>query len=342
MADKNRVLLIRDYLEDHSDKKHPVSTAELRAFLQKKGCPVTIQTLRTDILSLQNTGYKIKVTEESGKSTTYYWVSRKWTEPEVQILTDTVSSSLVLTNEKSRTMIEKLSALGGPSVQEQLLPPIMISERIKAENEDLLEIVLEIRKAIRLNRKIRFDYYHYGIRITEKEDKSKKKIKIIEIIRTAEKRHVVSPYATIWNNDRYYMVGWSDERNKINVYRIDRMGMAKIMDSRKREPEPEKFRVQDYTDQIFGMYEGDKKTNVTFRCRHKILDQVIDKFGKGIQPKNITATTFDFTVPISVSGTFFGWVLQFVGQMNLIAPEGVIEEYQNYLEQALDNLFAAN
>ena len=71
MIMKNRVLLLKDYLQEHSDEKHPLKTAEIRKYLRENGCPVSIQTLRTDIQSLLNTGYEILITEEQGKPTTY-------------------------------------------------------------------------------------------------------------------------------------------------------------------------------------------------------------------------------------------------------------------------------
>ena len=57
------------------------------------------------------------------------------------------------------------------------------------------------------------------------------------------------------------------------------------------------------------MYDGNEE-EVTLRSRHKILDQVIDRFGEGIELKNVTQHTFDVTVPVCISGTFYAWVTQ--------------------------------
>ena len=66
MAAKNRILCLKEYLETYSDKQHPVTTAEIRKHLSENGCPVTIQTLRTDIGSLLASGYEIEVSESEG------------------------------------------------------------------------------------------------------------------------------------------------------------------------------------------------------------------------------------------------------------------------------------
>ncbi len=140
----------------------------------------------------------------------------------------------------------------------------------------------------------------------------------------------------IWNNDRYYLVGWSDTRKKVSAYRIDRMETPKIL-AKKRVPEPEDFNIQDYTDRIFWMFDGPQE-DVTLRCRHSIMDQVIDKFGEQLEIQNIQKDTFDITIPVSISGTFYAWVFQFVGEMNIIAPGHVKDAYADYLQEAIDDV----
>ena len=102
-------------------------------------------------------------------------------------------------------------------------------------------------------------------------------------------------------------------------------------------PEPEDFNLQDYTDKIFWMYNGQEE-EVTLRCKHSILDQVIDRFGEGIELKNVRKETFDVTVPVCISGTFYAWVLQFVGEMNIISPGHVKDAYAEYLQDAIDDV----
>ena len=326
MIMKNRILLLRDYLQDNSDEQHPVTTAEIRRYLEENGCPVSIQTLRTDIASLVNSGYEIEITETEGMPTKYGWITRDWSLPELQILVDAVSSSQFITKKKSKELIQKLSRLSGPSAREELQPRILVSEHIKAPNEQILYIVQAIRKAIRNDRQISFRYYHYN----------KDKERIAKHEGSIEKKFIVSPYATVWNNDRYYLVGWNDEKKDECVFRIDRMETPKML-AKKRVPEPENFSIQDYTEKVFGMFDGPQE-DVTLRCRQSILDQVIDKFGEQVEIKNVQKDTIDITVPISISGTFYAWVLQFVGEMNIVAPGHVKDAYAEYLQEAIDDV----
>ena len=85
------------------------------------------------------------------------------------------------------------------------------------------------------------------------------------------------------------------------------------------------------------MYDGNEE-EVTLRCRHKILDQVIDRFGEGIELKNITKQTFDVTVPVCISGTFYAWIVQFIGEMNIVAPGNIRDAYAEYLQDGIDDV----
>lgn len=105
MANKTRVLFRLRYIQQHSDEQHALTTAELRNALLENGYNTTVPTLRDDIETLMASGFDISVSEGSGVTTTYRYVDREWTTPELQILIDAVSSSLFLTTEKSKELI---------------------------------------------------------------------------------------------------------------------------------------------------------------------------------------------------------------------------------------------
>ena len=326
MATKNRIVYLMRYLQENSDENHPVTTAQIREEMAQKGCPIIIPTLRDDIESLQNAGYDIQVNETEGMSTTYSWLDREWSLPELQILVDAVSSSQFITKEKSRELIEKLVRMGAPSLRECLKPQILVSEHVKAPNQQILLSVQAIRRAIDRDRKITFKYMQYNT----------DKVQVPRHAGTPEEDYVVSPYATIWNNDRYYLVGYSDKRKEVNTFRVDRMTKVKQI-QKKRIPEPEDFNIQDYTDRVFWMYDGNEE-EVTLRCKRHLMDQMIDKFGEGVNVSNVRRETFDITVPVHISGTFYAWVTQFIGEMTITGPEHVRDAYAEFLQEGIDDV----
>jgi predicted DNA-binding transcriptional regulator YafY len=287
----------------------------------------SVRTLRAGIQAMQDCGFDIGIRETEGRPTRYCWRSREWERTELQILIDAVSSAQFIPQKRSETLVKRLSAMAGPSWTEKLKPRILVSEHIKAKNTDMIYTVETVCRAMEENRKISFRYLRY----TGKKEQVPKR----SGAEAAE--YVVSPYATVWNNDRYYLVGWSDKREKVTVFRIDRMEVPKQLPT-KRIPPPEDFDVRDYTDKVFRMYDGPEE-NVTLQCSMEILDQVIDQFGEQIELKNKTKKQFTITVPVSLSTTFYAWVFQYVGKMNIIEPEYVKEEYQGYLREAINALF---
>ena len=325
MPMKDRLLVLLKTLQERSDDETWLTTGDLRVALEAEGLDCSIRTLRRDIQSLHNCGYDIAVQETEGMFTRYAWMGRKLSMPDLQILVDAVSAAQFIPQKRSEELVAELSAMAGPSHVQELKPQILVSEHVKAKNKNMIYAVQEIRRAIDRNQKIRFRYLEYN---TEKEQVVKHK-------GTEEEWYVVSPYATVWNDDRYYLVGWSDKREKVVVFRIDRMEVPKQLPN-KRVPEPEGFDIRDYTDKVFRMY-GGQEEKVTLRCSMEILDQVIDRFGDGIEIK-AGKKHFTVTVPVSLSTTFYAWVFQYVGKMSILAPEYVREAYAGYLEEALDDV----
>lgn len=325
MPTKDRLLVLLQTLQNNSDDETWLTTGDLRAALEAEGLDCSIRTLRRDVQSLNNCGYDIAVQETEGMFTRYAWMGRKLSMPDLQILVDAVSAARFIPQKRSEELVAELSAMAGPSHVQELKPQILVSEHVKAKNKNMIYAVQEIRRAIDRNKKIRFRYLEYN---TEKEQVVKHK-------GTEEEWYVVSPYATVWNDDRYYLVGWSDRREKVVVFRIDRMEVPKQLPN-KRVPEPEGFDIRDYTDKVFRMY-GGQEEKVTLRCNMEILDQVIDRFGDGIEIKP-GKKHFTVTVPVSLSTTFYAWVFQYVGKMSIICPEHVREAYAGYLEEALDDV----
>ncbi len=324
MLSKDRALTVLQILQEKTDDEQMITTAELIAELQAWGVEASVRTLRTYIRALQENGFDITVREEEGKTTRYAFLDRDWSLPELRLLVDAVSAAQFIPLQRSEELIRKLSVMAGPSYAGKLQPRILVSERIKAKNKKMIYTVEAVQRAISQNKKISFSYLEYT---PEKEQVPKH-------AGTPEEKYVVSPYATVWNNDRYYLVGWSDKRNKVTVYRIDRMEVPKQL-REKRVPEPESFDVRDYADKVFWMYDG-PEAEVTLKCKRKILDQVIDRFGENIELKNVCKTTFEVTVPVRLSSTFYAWVFQFAGEMSILAPEGVREMYAASLQEAID------
>ena len=323
MANKNRVLFLLQILQEQSDEGHPLTTTDIKKAFQAEGCPATAQTIRSDIRTLRESGYEIISTVRNGVPTAYAFKGRTFEFPELQILVDAVSSSQFITQSKSEKLIQKLSSMSGPSHRGELQPGIFVSEQIKAPNSQIFNIVQKIKEGIREDRKISFKYYDYTLEKTLTP-------------RHGGENYIISPYATVWKNDRYYLVGYSDKREKIVSFRIDRMDPPRNV-KQPRIPAPSGFSIQDYSSKKLKMYDGPEE-RVTLSCKKEMVNHIIDCFGKDVELQNIRDNVFDVTVPVSVSKTFYSWLMQYAGAMVIKGPENVKQEYEDTLRSALTSV----
>lgn len=323
MTNKTRILYLLRFLKEQSDEGKAVTNSDIRQFFLSNGEKVTLPTIRDDIASLREAGYDISVREMNGVATYYKFLDREWTLPELQILIDAVSSGQFISAEKSRQIIQKLREMAGPTEREQLEPDILVSDHVKAPNEQILYIVQAIKEAMQKDEQISFQHYEYN----EHKERIPKHDGYV---------YNVSPYAMVWKKDRYYLVGWSEKHGGVAHFRIDRMGMPKII-RKPRVPEPDDLCLEDRTDKIFSMFDGQKET-VTLRCKSHLVGQVIDQFGTDIEISKPGDDMLEITTIVHLSPTFYGWLFQYVGEMMVAAPEYVKREYAECLQIALNTV----
>ena len=327
MKEKSGTTFLLKYLYENTDMDHPVDSVQLRTILKENGYASDPRSIRSQADLLVESGYDIIINAQNGTPTQYYYGTRDWDRTEAMILIDAVSSAPFLTKAKTDQLIEKLSVLPGRYYENTLKPKVCVSENIKAQNDKILYIIEMIARGIEEQRKIAFKMYNYN---------TTKRL----IQRHGGEIYVLSPYNTIWKDDRYYVVGWSDQRNCVVSFRRDRMGMPEVLEEA-AVPPPKDYRVQDYTDAITKMYGGSRE-QVTLRCDISLVDNVIDKFGKKVEFSNVTKETFDVTATVAVSSTFLAWLFQYVGKMTVLSPSSVRNMYADMLISAADDLMAGN
>ena len=313
---KKRLLMLIKLLQDHTDEDHPVSTRDIMAYYKENGMSSDRKTLDADIKLLQEQGFDlIKIKSSPNK---YYIASREFELPELKLLIDAVQSSRFITEKKSRELSKKLAGLASAEQAKELDRHTGVNGRAKSTNEQQLYTVDTITKAINEKKKIRYQYQEY--------DGKKRKI-----LRNDGEVYILSPYMLYWNEDFYYVVGYSDKRECITAFRVDRIVNIEILDE-KAVKKPKGFKVGDYSSSIFGMYSG-PETEVELECRNDLMKYIIDHFGDKIKVRPAENGTFLTTVTVELSPVFYGWVFQFRGGIKIIGPNSAIDSYSEMLNQ---------
>lgn len=313
---KKRLLMLIKLLQDHTDEDHPVSTRDIMAYYKENGMSSDRKTLDADIKLLQEQGFDlIKIKSSPNK---YYIASREFELPELKLLIDAVQSSRFITEKKSRELSKKLAGLASAEQAKELDRHTGVNGRAKSTNEQQLYTVDTITKAINEKKKIRYQYQEY--------DGKKRKI-----LRNDGEVYVLSPYMLYWNEDFYYVVGYSDKRECITAFRVDRIVNIEILDE-KAVKKPKGFKVSDYSSSIFGMFSG-PETEVELECRNDLMKYIIDRFGERIKVRPTENGTFLTMVTVELSPVFYGWVFQFGGGIRIIGPDEAVGEYATMKQQ---------
>ncbi len=199
----SRILYILKLLEEYTDEQHPMSITDIVEYLDKQEIKAHRRTIMTDIESLKEFGIDI-ITIKSTQNK-YFIGNRNFELPEVKLLIDAVESSKLITQKKSSELIRKLTALASRNQANELNRHIYVDDRVKPENEEVYYTVDSIHNAINSNKQIEFKYYQY----TGRKEKIYKNDGYV---------YNLSPYALIWSEDHYYVIGFSRKHNKISKF----------------------------------------------------------------------------------------------------------------------------
>jgi len=234
----------------------------------------------------------------------------------LKLLIDAVNSSRFITDRRSRVLNRKLLSTVSEYQRKQLKRSVYTTEKIKPKNEKIFIVVDCINDAIQDKVKISFKIREY--------DGNKKKV-----LRNDGEVYVISPYAMYWNEDFYYVVGWSDKHDSISAFRVDRMVEVTPLKD-KAVKKPKDFNVSVYAHKIFEMYDGEE-VRVKLECRNELMKYVIDRFGDGVETELSNGETFICYVDVCLSPTFYGWVFGFKGSVRILEPTEAVKEMKEML-----------
>ncbi|MGE5632158.1 MAG: helix-turn-helix transcriptional regulator [Caulobacteraceae bacterium] len=300
-----------------TDEEHQLSANEIVDYFAGMGVSVNRRTIMNDIDILSKSGLDIIVVKSSQNR--YFWGDRHFQLPELKLLVDAVASSKFITEKKSEELIKKISSLASKHQSTALRRHLYVANRVKPDNEDIYYIVDSLNDAITNQKKVQFKYFEYT--------PTKKKV-----FRNNGELYVISPYALLWNEDHYYMIGYSEKHEKIVQFRIDRMYKPKVSKT-DAIPAPAGFNIIEYSKKVFKMYDGEE-TTVELACDNSLMKVIVDHFGEDFETHPLTATTFKAKVSVCTSPTFYGWIFQFGGQIKILSPASAKQEFEAMLKAA--------
>lgn len=316
---KLKMLYLVQLFSRETDDAHKLTMPEIISKLAADGVNADRKTLYQDFDELRRFGFDI-ISEKEGRNYYYYLGSRDFELPELKLLVDSVQSSKFITDKKSGQLIKKLESLVSKYEGSQLHRQVIIAGRVKTMNESIYYNVDKIHAAIGADRQIRFKYFDWNLK-KEMEP------------RYGGRWYQLSPWALMWDDEKYYLVAYDSKHETIIHYRVDKMTQIGILDEKREGHEAfRQFNIAHYTNTLFGMYAGDE-TKVTIEAENRLVSVFIDRFGKDIIIAPVDDDHFRTTVTVAVSKQFFGWIMAIDGDVKVVAPNTVVEQLKAEIER---------
>ena len=304
---KLKLLYVYEILKEYSDEEHPLTGGEICRLLgEKYSVSAERKSVYRDIACLVSAGHNIVTLPRSG----YFLAERMFEPVEIRILEDAVNAARFITPKRSAEITEKLrSELS--VYQKEELSVTYYGMGIKSSNEHFIYSIDTIAQAISLGVRVRFDYF----RMTIKDG---------ALSREYARSHEISPYALIWDSDRYYLVGNYDKYGDLSHYRIDRIESVQLTDKPSRPFEHVcsyrgTFDSADYASKTFGMYSGEVRVT-ELECNGALLEKVADRFGTDARYVKLKDGRFRVKSSCIISEGLVGWIMTLGGGCRVLAP----------------------
>ena len=312
---KLKMLYLAKIFMEQTDDEHGLTMPEVIERLAAYDVNADRKTLYLDFEELRHYGLDI-LSQQVGHKTYYSLGAREFELPELKLLVDSVQAAKFITDRKSRELIRKLEGLVSVHQARQLHRQVLISGRVKTMNESIYYNIDRLHEAINADAQIRFQYYQWNV------DKQ------MELRRNGA-WYQVSPWALIWDDENYYLVGYDAGDDKIKHLRVDKMLRIRSTDERRAGKDSFKaFDSARYAKSLFGMY-GGEETSVTLEGDNGMVGVVIDRFGKDVALVPVDEHRFEASVNVAVSPQFFGWIMALGGSVRITGPAPVVKQMQD-------------
>ena len=321
---KLKLLYLMQMLLERSDENHPLTVQDMIDALSLHDISAERKSIYADLEALRVFG--LDIMQSKGKSTGYYIASRDFELPELKLLVDSVQSSKFITHRKTLSLIKKIEGLASVYDAQLLQRQVYVRNRVKSMNESVYYNVDEISGAISRDRIIRFNYFEFDV---NKQRRYRHDGKVYEI----------SPFALMWDDENYYMLGYDQEAEKLKHYRVDKM--TNIESAETERSGKELFAGMDmssYSKQVFGMFTGSEQT-VKLRFENRLAGAVIDRFGKEVMLISDGEEHFTVSADIAVSPQFYAWVFGFGTAVEILAPDSARRELAQ-LAKSVSRIYA--
>lgn len=324
---KIKYLLIWKILCDETDEQHPMSTKDLLEILKDRyGIDCDRRTLYRNIEEINDCGCGFEIGTRRNRSNMYYAKnenSPNISNAQIRILLDAVRAMSSISERQTTELVNKISLLAGNQADKLREGSTKFFVAKSPEGEKIFDSVDVIAQAIERKKKITFRYFSW--RPPQKEGGPRRK-------RDRGKR-TLNPVATVFSEEKYYLIGYDDKHGAFRNYRIDHMENVKMMTDDITDqidtPHGKRQDVREYQRTQLRMYAG-TPMQVIFLIDETLWEEADIKFRDNIDSVTSTRGKVRVVATVQKSPTFIGWCCSFGTDLQVISPPELVSELKNY------------
>lgn len=323
---KVKLLFLSDIFMRQTDENHTFSAVELCEMLEEFGVSSERKAIYSDVDALVE--YGMDIVNVRAPKRGYYLRSRKFDIAEVRLLIDAVQAAKFISPSKTKSLIYKIGSFLSEYQEEELREQIYFNSSLKSEKEDLYDTIRILDTAIKTQKQVKITY-------------SKRKLEKRFLKKSEGKTFVVNPYAMLWSNDHYYLIGNNDKYNNLMHLRLDRISEIEPLDTRakhfsKVSKYTGKFDVADYSNRIFNMFTGENG-EIELCCDNRLIDDILERFGDETPIKIYDDNHFIFRAEVELSSGLVSWIMQYGTDIKVLSPKSLSDAVKEKAQEIISS-----
>ena len=307
-----RLLAVLNIMKSETDEMHQLSINELMKKLKlafSTEQEFDARAIKRDLTTLDDNGFEIIKNDGKYGKILYSHQSRLFETYQLRLLADAVLSARFITEDDKKTLIRKLKEL--TSIHHaKTLPDTLIFNPSSNLDYHLIKLNIDqVHAAVSDSRVLEYQYGKYNV------DKH------FEFNRDGAV-YQVEPYALIWQNDFYYLIGKYVPTGEFRHYRLDRIRNIHVTDRRFRR---EKFDITEYVDRSFHMFAGEEQW-IKLEFDSELINVMIDRFGLDADMKKLNDDWLLLTTKAKLSSGLKSWIMRWGAKVKVVSPPELAEE----------------
>lgn len=338
---KMLILNILEILRKHTDEDHPLTQRQIIDYLDRDyGMTADRKAVKRNLTELMEAGYPVCVKSEKQRNITdaetgetektdvcsdvYY--EHEFTDGELRLLIDSLLFSKHIPYSQCKELIEKLENLSNERFHSHMRH--VRTMPVNASNNKQLFYTMEVLdQAITDGKQVEITYCGYG---TDK--------KLHPHLNSAGKprRLIINPYQIAAANGRYYLICNMNKHDDVANYRVDRIADICLLDTAVKPKSEVKglehgFDLPKHMAEHLYMFQGES-TNVLFRARKYLINDIIDWFGTDVVFSNETEESMDVSVTVNRTAMAM-WAMQYALHVEVLEPVDLREEIKENIRK---------